>query len=128
MTEPVWLTRPAIGIIRDEQLAGHGGAAGLRDAGLLEFAIARPQNAHARGETDLCVLAAALAAGSVRNHPFFDGNKRTGFLAAYTLLFVSGLEPVAPEAEAVVMTLDLASGQMPEQGFAAWLRDRTEAL
>ena len=128
MTEPLWLSRQAIEIIHDEQLAEHGGAGGLRDAGLLESALARPQNLFAYGEGDFCALAAAYAAGIVRNHPFVDGNKRTGFLAAYAFLGVNGLDLIAPEAEAVVMTLDLASGEMSEEGFAAWLRDRTEPV
>lgn len=128
MTEPFWLTRQAIEIIHDEQLAEHGGAAGLRDAGLLDSALARPRNLFAYGEQDICALAAAYAAGIVRSHPFVDGNKRTAFLAAYTCLAVNGLDLDAPEAEAVVMTLDLASGELPEAGFAAWLRDRTESI
>ncbi len=126
MTEPFWLSRQAIEIIHDEQLVEHGGAGGIRDAGLLESALARPRNLFAYGEADILVLAAAYVAGIVRNHPFVDGNKRTGFLAAYSFLAVNGLELDAPEAEAVVMTLGLASGEMPEQGFAAWLRDRTQ--
>jgi death-on-curing protein len=126
VTEPFWLSRQAIEIIHDEQLVEHGGAGGIRDAGLLESALARPRNLFAYGEADICALAAAYAAGIVRNHPFVDGNKRTGFLAAYSFLAVNGLELDAPEAEAVVMTLGLASGEMPEQGFAAWLRDRTQ--
>ncbi|MGR3716793.1 MAG: type II toxin-antitoxin system death-on-curing family toxin [Thermohalobaculum sp.] len=128
MTEPFWLSRQAIEIIHDEQLAEHGGAGGIRDAGLLESALARPRNLYAYGEADICALAAAYAAGIERNHSFVDGNKRTGFLAAYSFLAVNGLELDAPEAEAVVMTLGLASGEMPEQGFAAWLRDRTETV
>lgn len=126
MSEPFWLTRKAIEIIHDEQLAAHGGAGGTRDPGLLDSALARPRNLFACGEADLCTLAAACTAGIVRNHPFVDGNKRTGFLAAYTFLAINGLDLVAPEAEAVVMTLDLAAGQMPEAGFATWLRERTE--
>lgn len=128
MTEPLWLSKQAIEIIHDEQLAEHGGAAGIRDTGLLESALARPLNLNAYGEGDLCALATAYAAGIVRNHPFVDGNKRTGFLAAYTVLAVNGLELDAPEAEAVVMTLGLASGEMPDEGYAAWLRDRTAPL
>jgi len=128
VTEPFWLSRQAIEIIHDEQLVEHGGAGGIRDAGLLESALARPRNLFANGEVDICSLAAAYAAGIVRNHPFVDGNKRTGFLAAYSFLAVNGLELDAPEAEAVVMTLGLASGEMPEEGFAAWLRDRTETV
>ena len=125
MTEPLWLSRQAIEIIHDEQLAEHGGAGGLRDSGLLDSALARPQNLFAYGEGGLCALATAYAAGIVRNHPFVDGNKRTGFLAAYAFLDVNGLDLTAPDAEAVVMTLDLASGEMPEEGFTAWLRDHT---
>ena len=126
MSEPRWLTPAAIEIIHDEQLSEHGGAAGTRDQGLLDSALARPQNLFTYGEADLCTLAAAYAAGILRNHPFVDGNKRTAFLAAFTFLYLNGLELVAPEAEAIVMTLDLAASEMPEEGFAAWLRDRTE--
>lgn len=127
MSEPFWLTRLAVEIIHDEQLAEHGGAPGLRDSGLLESALARPRNLFGyEGETDPCALAAAYTAGLVRNHPFVDGNKRTGFLAAYTFLLLNGRELVAPEGEAVVMTLGLASGELPEAGYAAWLRDRSE--
>lgn len=128
MTEPRWLTREAIEIIHDEQLTEHGGAEGIRDLGLLESAIARPQNLFAYGEGDLCAIAAAYASGIVWNHPFVDGNKRTGFLSAYTFLDLNGLVLIAPNAEAVVMTLDLAAGEMSEEGFAAWLRDRTELV
>jgi death-on-curing protein len=128
VSEPLWLSRQATEIIHDEQLAEHGGAAGIRDAGLLESALARPQNLFAYGEGDTGALAAAYAAGIVRNHPFVDGNKRTGFLAAYTFLGINGLDLIAPIAEAIVMTLGLASGEIPEEGFAAWLRDRTEPV
>ena len=128
MTEPFWLSRQAIEIIHDEQLVEHGGAGGIRDAGLLDSALARPRNLFAYGEADICALAAAYAAGIVRNHPFVDGNKRTGFLAAYAFLDLNGLDLTAPDAEAVVMTLDLASGEIPEKGYAAWLRDRTAAV
>lgn len=125
MKEPVWLSRTLIEAIHTEQLHAHGGAPGLRDAGLLESALARPVNAFAYGENDLCALAALLAEGLVKNHPFADGNKRTGFLAAFTFLGANGLDLDAPEPEAVVMTLGLASGELPREGFAMWLRDRT---
>lgn len=129
MSEPSWLTRLAVEIIHDEQLAEHGGAPGLRDEGLLESALARPRNLFAYEKSDdLHDLAAAYAAGMVRNHPFMDGNKRTGFLAAYTFLLMNGHELLAPEAEAVVMTLGLASGELPEAGYAAWLRERAKAV
>jgi death-on-curing protein len=126
--EPRWLGQRIIVAVHDTQLVRHGGAGGLRDAGLLESALARPRNLHGYGEEDLCALAAAYAAGIVSNHPFVDGNKRTGFIAATLFLHENGLRLTAPEAEAVVMTLGLASGELPEAGFAAWLRDRTEAV
>lgn len=123
MTEPLWLSRAAVEIIHAEELAEHGGSAGLRDAGLLEGALARPQNRFAYGEGDVPAFAAGYAFGLARNHPFVDGNKRTAFLAAYTFLGLNGFRLAAPEAEAVVMTLDLAAGTVDEQGYAAWLRD-----
>ena len=126
MTEPRWLSRDAIEIIHDEQLAEHGGASGIRDEALLESALARPLNLFAYGEGDLCAFAAAYAHGIVRNHPFVDGNKRAGFLAAYTFLFINGFELEVTDAAGIVMTLDLAAGEMPEAGFAAWLRDHIE--
>jgi len=128
VTEPRWLERRIIVALHDVQLVRHGGAGGIRDVGLLESALARPQNLHAYGEGDICALAAAYAFGIVRNHPFVDGNKRTGFIAAALFLQENGLRLIAPEGEAVVMTLGLASGEMPEEGFAAWLRDRTEPV
>ncbi len=128
MNEPRWLDLRIIVALHDVQLVRHGGAGGIRDAGLLESALARPRNLHAYDEADHCVLAAAYASGIVRNHPFVDGNKRTGFIAAALFLQENGLRLDAPEAEAVVMTLGLASGEMPEQGFAAWLRDRTDPV
>ena len=128
MTEPRWLDRRIIVALHDVQLVRHGGAGGIRDAGLLESALARPRNLHAYGEAELYVLAAAYAYGIVRNHPFVDGNKRTGFVTAALFLQENGLRLTAPEAEAVVMTIGLASGEMPEQGFAAWLRDSTDPI
>ena len=128
MTEPRWLEHRIIVAVHDAQLARHGGAGGVCDDGLLESAIARPRNLHAYGEGELCVLAAAYAFGIVRNHPFVDGNKRTAFVTAALFLQENALRLIAPEAEAVVMTLGLASGEMPEEGFAAWLRDRTESV
>ena len=79
MEEPIWVLRAVVEAVHDAQLAEHGGAPGVRDAGLLESALARPANLHAYGESALCVLAAAYAFGIVRNHPFVDGNKRTAF-------------------------------------------------
>jgi death-on-curing protein len=112
--------------MHDAQLAEHGGASGVRDAGLLESALARPLNRHAYGETDLFTLAAAYTFGIARNHPFVDGNKRTAFLAAFIFLRINGLHLVADEISAVASMLEVAAGKMSEAEFAGWLRENTE--
>lgn len=127
MTEPHWVARAAIERIHEEQIAEHGGGAGLRDPGLLESALARPLNAWGYGETDVHALAALYAEGLAKNHPFVDGNKRTAFMAAYTFLGLNGLELDAPEPEAVEMMLGLAAGTLTRDEFAAWLRERSVA-
>jgi len=111
-----------------EHLAEHGGGLGLRDLGLLDSAMARAKNLHAYGETDLVVLAGAYASGIVRNHPFIDGNKRTGFLAAYVFLHVNGREIVAEEADVVLHMLALAAGELSDEAFTAWLRGNVRPL
>ena len=123
MTGPVWLGRDLILAIHEEQIAEHGGGEGLRDLGLLESALARPLNLAAYGSPGLAALAAALGYGLARNHPFVDGNKRTAFVAVETFLALNGLDLTAGDAECVVAMLDLAAGELPEEGFAAWLRD-----
>lgn len=122
-TEPKWLGVEAVLVMHEEQLAEHGGAVGVRDLGLLDSALARPRNAWSYGESDLVALAALYAAGVMRNHPFVDGKKRTGFLAAYAFLYVNGLEIVADEAEVIVQCLSLAASEIGEAEFAAWLRE-----
>ena len=125
MTEPLWLPRAAIEQIHDEQIAAHGGLPGVRNVGLLESAIMRAPNAWTYGETDLAVLASFYAEGIAKNHPFADGNKRTAFLSAYTFLRINGRPFRATQAEVLGMTLGLASGELPREGFANWLRDRS---
>lgn len=122
MSEPIWLDLEAVLVLHDEQLAEHGGLAGVRDLGLLESALARPRNAWSYGEGDIIALAALYAAGVMANHPFTDGNKRAGFLAAYAFLYVNGLEIIADEGEVVVHCLALAAGEIGEAEYAAWLR------
>ena len=123
MSEPFWLTRQIIVAIHDEQLAVHGGAAGLRDEGLLESALDRPRNRWAYEQAELAELAAAYAFGIARNHPFVDGNKRTSLLALYTFLGVNGIDFVVAEADAAAMILALAAGEVSEQSLARWIRD-----
>jgi death-on-curing protein len=121
----VWLTRQLILAIHDEQLAEHGGSAGVRDEGLLESALARPLNRVGYGEPDLSELAAVYAIGLVRNHPFIDGNKRTGFAALFMFLALNGADFEPPEVDATIAVLRLASGDLNDDDFIAWVRSHT---
>jgi death-on-curing protein len=123
VTDPEWLSKEVILAIHDEQLAEHGGGTGVRDEGLLDSALARPQNRFAYDETaDLPTLAAAYAFGLARNHPFIDGNKRTAFVAAEMFLDLNGMILTASDADCVLTMLRLAAGEIEEDAFAAWLR------
>jgi death-on-curing protein len=123
VTEPVRLTIDLVLSIHDEQLREFGGPTGLRDRGLLESALARPLNKFSYGTNDISELAAAYGFGLARNHAFVDGNKRVAFLAMVTFLGLNDIELVAPEAEAVVMMLAVAAGEVSEEGLARWIRD-----
>lgn len=125
MTPPVWVAREAILAVHDQLLAEFGGDSGVRDAGLLDSALARPEHKFAYEEAPLFDLAAAYAFGIVKNHPFVDGNKRTGFMAAILFLERNGGRFAAPEADAVVRTLALAAGEMTENQYAAWLEENS---
>lgn len=122
MSEPTWLDLTIVRDAHAEQLALFGGSDGLRDLGLLESAMARPENKHAYGETDLSVLAAAYAFGISRNHPFTDGNKRTAFVAIVMFLGLNGVSftPTPPDATAAM--LSLAAGELDEEALAIWIR------
>ena len=117
-----WLEEGVVIAVHGEQIAEHGGSNGLRDRGLLSSALARPQNLAGYGTPTVFDLAAAYAYGIVQNHPFIDGNKRTGFLAAYVFLTLNGWKLIASEASAVEAVLALASGGMSEAEFAVWLK------
>jgi death-on-curing protein len=121
MTEPYWLTKEECLALHDLMLADYGGAAGVRDMGLLESALARPQQLFVYGTPTLAEMAAAYAAGIVKNHPSLDGNKRTGFMMGAGFLERNGLEFRASEAEAVLKTLALAAGEIDEAAYACWL-------
>ena len=101
---------------------------GIRDEGLLDSALARPRQLLAYGDPDIFELATAYAFGIVRNHPFVDGNKRTGFMAAYVFLRLHGYRLVAPEAEAVVAFQDLAAGEIDEAMLAKWIEANAERV
>jgi len=112
--------------MHERLLADHGGSPGLRDPGLLDSALARARNLQTYGTPDTCDMAAAYAAGIIRNHPFVDGNKRTGFMAAYVFLAENGRQLRAPEVEVVQTVTLLAARQIDEAEFAAWLREHGE--
>ncbi|MGO9021248.1 MAG: type II toxin-antitoxin system death-on-curing family toxin [Syntrophobacteraceae bacterium] len=120
-----WLIEAVVIAIHGELIAEHGGSEGIRDGGLLSSALARPQHEAAYGGPSGFDLAAAYAFGIIRNHPFLDGDKRTGFLAAYVFLQLNGWELSAPEVEAVAAVLALAKGRMEEADFSAWLKDHS---
>lgn len=105
-----------------EQLTEHGGGEGVRDAKLLESAMARPRNLAAYGDPDAADLAAAYAFGIARNHPFVDGNKRTAAVVSETFLVLNGHALGASDAELAVAFLALAAGELDEAETADWFR------
>lgn len=122
----VWIDRQLALALHDRQLAEHGGSSGVRDDNMLESALARPQQLHAYGDPapDLADLAASLAFGIARNHPFVDGNKRTAYVCCRVFLALNGAELVAEPQEKYVTILGLAEGKMKVEGYANWLRNR----
>lgn len=121
--QPQWLSLPAVLAIHGRLLAEFGGGEGVRDQGLLESALSRPQHLHHYQKADVFDLAAAYAFGIITNHPFVDGNKRTAYAAAFVFLDINGYELDADEAEVVVVTVGLADGSIQQEHYAAWLRD-----
>jgi death on curing protein len=124
----VWLDPAVILAVHEEQLSEHGGAAGVRDAGLLESALSRPRNLAHYGQPDGFELAAAYAFGLARNHPFIDGNKRSAFVATELFLMLNGWRLTATDVDCVMVMLSLAAGDIDEAHFAQWLRERTQRI
>lgn len=122
MSEWRWIDRRALLLLHDESIAEHGGAAGIRDEGLLESALTRPLNLVAYGDPDWAELAASYGVGLAKNHPFVDGNKRAAFLAVGLFLALNGYRLVATQADATLTMLSVAAGSLDEPGFATWLR------
>jgi len=120
-----WIDRRALLLLHAESLAEHGGGEGLRDEGLFESALARPENLAAHGQPDFADLAASYGLGLAKNHPFIDGNKRAAFLAVGLFLFLNGYRLRATQAEATLTMLAAAGSEITETEFAAWLRDHT---
>lgn len=120
----IWIERPLAIAIHERQLAEHGGSTGVRDENLLDSALARPQQSHAYGDPppDLADLAASLAFGLARNHPFVDGNKRTAHVCYRVFLALNGVDLDASDEDKYVTMIVLAEGSLSEAEFAAWLR------
>ena len=121
------MSRAAALLAHREQLAEHGGGDGIRDAGLLDSAMARAQNLVAYTDPDAAALAASYAFGIARNHPFIDGNKRTALVVSELFLEKNGLKLNATNAEMVAVFLDLAAGETEEDELADWMRERIRA-
>jgi len=117
-----WLSEAVVLAGQEEQIAEHGGRAGLREPGMLQSALARPVNLAAYGDPDIAALAAAYGYGIARNHPFIDGNKRTALLVMESFLIDNGFELRAPDMETLATIMRLADGSLPEADLAAWLR------
>ena len=118
----VWIATEVALAAHAEQLAEHGGGDGIRDAGMLDSAMARPQNLVQYGDPDAAALAAAYAFGIARNHPFTDGNKRTAAVVSETFLMLNGYALGATDAELVVAFVALAAGELSEDELADWFR------
>ncbi|GDX10096.1 death-on-curing protein [Verrucomicrobiota bacterium] len=128
MKEPHWLTREECLALHEFMLSEYGGITGVRDEHLLDSALARPQQLLAYGKPNMADMAAAYAAGIVKNLPFLDGNKRTGFMLGAGFLEQNGFEFRAAEAEAALRTLALAAGEMSEKAYAAWLKANSKRV
>lgn len=125
MDHTIWLTSRIVRAIHDEQLAEHGGAPGLRDAGLLESALVRPRQHGLYTEARIPELAAITAIALARNHPFIDGNKCSAYVALELFLELNGYDLAASDAESVVVMLALAAGEMTDGEFIDWVKMST---
>jgi death-on-curing protein len=125
--EPLWIEERDVLAIHDRLLALHGGATGVRDRDLLESALVRPRQHHSYAKTsDVIEMAALYTAGIVRNHPFVDGNKRTGFVIGVLFLELHGFDFTASEADATQAVMAPAAGTLDEAAFTAWLRENAK--
>ncbi len=128
MTAWVWIDTRTVLAVHDRSIIVHGGAPGLRDETLLLSALARPRNrASYDDQASVLDLAAAYTSGLTQNHPFVDGNKRTGFIVGVLFLELHGAKFIAPEEAAAQAVLRLASGAIDEAGYVAFLRDNVQS-
>lgn len=123
-----WLTREIILAMHRELIAEHGGLPGLRDGNLLESALGRPRNLFAHERPDIFRLGASYAYGIARNHPFFDGNKRTAAMSAFVFLGLNKMDLHPPEESMASAMLDLARGELEEDALAIWLTENSSPI
>ena len=129
MSEFVWVATEVVFAVHDEQLAEHGGLPGFRDKGLVESALARPQNMAAyEGCDDIAKLAAAYAYGIGKNHGFNDGNERTALVTADTFLYLNGYELISPPTDTVLTMLGVADGSLSEEQVVEWFRENVREM
>ncbi|HEX3810550.1 MAG TPA: type II toxin-antitoxin system death-on-curing family toxin [Rhizomicrobium sp.] len=128
MKEWIWLDADVLLAAHDEQIAEHGGGAGMRDSGLFESALGRARNLAAYGDPDAAALAASYAFGLAKNHAFVDGNKRIAFVALELFLDLNGFVLTADDAQSVIVMLSLASSAFSEDELAEWIRKNTKAV
>lgn len=121
----IWLDASILRAVHDEQLVEHGGIAGIRDTGMFESALSKPQNLASYGEPDFAELAASYGFGLAKNHPFLDGNKRTAFVAIELFLRLNGYVLKADDASCVLTILAVAAGDIDEPGFVVWIRQNS---
>lgn len=128
MRQPRWISRRALLYLHSASLATFGGSTGIRDEGLLESALARPQNRFLYvPESDLSELAASYGFGIAKNHPFVDGNKRAAFHSVGLFLSINGYELVADQLDAIQTMMSLAAGELSEENFAVWIRNHAKS-
>lgn len=129
MKEPKWISRIALELLSQQSLATFGGADGMRDAGLLDSALARPQNLFAsEADVTLAKLAACYAVGITRNHAFADGNKRAGLLALLIFLEINGFEVIFEKVDAIQTMFAVAAGEITEEQLSTWISERMRRL
>ena len=122
MQEPVWIREDSVRAIHERQLAEHGGFSGVRDEGLLSSALHRPQQLYHCGTPDILALAAAYGFGIARNHPFFDGNKPTAYIAMRLFLTLNGYDITASPEDRYITMIALAAGDLSEEALVTWLK------
>jgi death on curing protein len=128
MADPIWINASIAQFIHDDQIAAHGGSYGVLNAGMLDSALARPQNLYVYEEANIFALAAAYGYGIAKNHAFVDGNKRTAFLVMFTFLKINGWHLLVPEPDAVITTQQVAASVITEDLLADWLQKNSLAV